>query len=346
MMKNSQVSRLQAKELPTPERGDGCPGGSSTRGTDLVSHQRDVALIWARRGIPVVPCSPKDKGALVPGFGKDKTSAELSKFSDLTQITDWWSGRFKRAHVGLLTRQLVVVDLDQAKAGTPPLDPARWPGALHGTDVLEQLVREADAEWPETYTVLTPSGGMHLYFTQPEGEPIGCATGEGTTAPHLGPLVDVRGIGGYVIAAGSYSAAQGRPYERVTPAALGPQPLPAWLLARLRPAVQPVAPRARAPRVMVKAGTRAERYASIALQGEVDGVASAPAGERNRRLYAAARRLGELSGTAPTVLAESVVQDELLGAALTAGLRGGEREALATIRSGWARGCETQVSAA
>jgi hypothetical protein len=53
-------------------------------------------------------------------------------------------------------------------------------------------------------------------------------------------------------------------------------------------------------------------------------------------LYAAARRLGELSPTAPAVLAENTVQDELLGAARAAGL--GEQEALHTIRSGWSTG--------
>ena len=346
MMKKPQVSDLQAKELPTPGSGGRCPADTGARGIDIASHQLGVAQVWARRGIPVVPCSSKDKGALVPGFGKDRSPAELARFSDLDQVTAWWSGRFKRAHVGLLTRRLVVIDLDLAKAGTPPLT-GPWAGCVHGTDVLEQLLREAGAKWPETYTVVTPSGGLHLYFTQPEGEPIGCATGEGTTAPHLGPLIDVRGVGGYVIAAGSYSATQGRPYERISPAALGPQPVPAWLLEKLRPAA-PAVPvqQPRPARILVKAGTRAERYAQSALRGEVDGVAQAPAGERNGRLFAAARRLGELSGTAPAVLAEGAVRDELLHAAQTAGLRGGDREALATIRSGWVRGCETQVSAA
>lgn len=346
MSENLQVNGLHAQELPTPARPGVDGSGEQTRALDVTSHQRDVALIWARRGIPVVPCSRTDKGALVPGFGKNATAEELAKFSDLDQITAWWSGRFKRAHVGLLTRSLVVVDLDQAKPDTEPLG-GRWSGCVHGTDVLEQLVREAGAEFPETYTVVTPSGGMHLYFTQPEGEPIGCATGEGTTAPHLGPLVDVRGVGGYVIAAGSYSAAQGRPYERISPAALGPQPVPAWLLQLLRPAVSSTrtstndkSPR-RAP---VSYSTRAERYAEAALTGAAADVLAAKAKEGNATLYARARRLGEISGSAPHVLTLAAVEDALLPAAQKRGHS--DAEALGTIRSGWNRGLETQVSAA
>ncbi|WSU86717.1 bifunctional DNA primase/polymerase (plasmid) [Streptomyces globisporus] len=214
----------------------------------MTDHQRAVALTWLVRGVAVVPCSRTDKGALVPGFGRDAPPEQLAKFSDPEQVRAWWSGRFKRAHVGLLTgrgtddRGLVVVDLDMPKVDAQPLE-GRWSGCHGGTDVLELLARGAGADWPDTYAVLTPSGGMHLYFAQPSAGPlIGCATGEGPTAPHIGPLVDVRGVGGYVIAAGSYPTAQGRVYERVSPPEMRPQPLPDWLLELLRPAAPPTTP--------------------------------------------------------------------------------------------------------
>jgi hypothetical protein len=70
--------------------------------------------------------------------------------------------------------------------------------------------------------------------------------------------------------------------------------------------------------------------------GSVTDVADAPEGERNRKLFAAARRLGELCESAPAVLSESTVSDALLDAATRAGVS--EREALRTIRSGWERG--------
>ncbi|WP_327707533.1 bifunctional DNA primase/polymerase (plasmid) [Streptomyces decoyicus] len=345
MAEEPQLTSPRATELPTPRSSDSVDALSTRPPADVTKHQLAVALTWVARGIPVVPCSRTDKGALVPGFGKDAPADDIVKtFSDRETVTAWWSGRFKRAHVGLLGGRgpgggLVVVDLDMLKMDTDA-PTGRWAGCQGGTDVLEILAREAGADWPETYTVLTPSGGMHLYFRQPEGAPIGCATGDGPTAPHLGPLIDVRGVGGYVIAAGSYSAAQGRAYERITPAALGPQPLPGWLLELLRPDAPP-APRPRPPaavRTLAPGSSRADRYADKALAGETAGVAGAAEGTRNGRLFAGARRLGELHHTAPSVLDESTVREQLLGAALAAGLRGGEREALRTIHSGWERG--------
>lgn len=340
---------LTTTKPPTPRAatvagradGDTTPRGGTTRNgaPGIAQHQLHVAMTWHHRGHPVIPCSRADKGPLIPGFGRDASPEQLAKFSNPEQIRAWWTGRFKRAHVGILTRRLVVVDLDMPKVDAAPPG-GRWAGCQSGMDVLELLMREASADWPETYTVLTPSGGHHLYFEQPDGEPIGCATGEGPTAPHLGPLADVRGGGGLVIAAGSYSAAQGTPYTRTSPPGLRPQPLPGWLLALLlRPDTPPATPRAAPPPVrLVSTATRADRYAAAALQGEVEDVASAREGERNRRLFAAARRLGELHATAPGVLLETVVTDQLLAATLAAGLRGGEREALRTIRSGWGHG--------
>lgn len=350
MNENAQISATAATELPTPRQRpqvhhlDGRPTATEA--------QRAVALTWVSRGIPVVPCGRTDKAAMAAGFGKNATAEQLARFGDPEWVGRAWSTKYARAHVGLLTgrvtpaapaelgRGLVVIDLDMPKAGAD-LPTGRWAGCAGGTDVLELLVREAGVEWPDTYTVLTPSGGMHLYYRQPEDGPlIGCATGAGgdlehPRPPHIGPMVDVRGIGGYVIAAGSHSAAQGRAYARESPPDLLPQPLPAWLLELLRPAVAP----APAPRPAVRilpTGSRAEGYAIAALNGEVEGVTTAPEGERNRRLFAAARRLAELAPTAPAVLDQAAVHDDLAAAARAAGI--GEQEALRTIRSGWTAG--------
>ncbi|MFD4377696.1 bifunctional DNA primase/polymerase [Streptomyces sp. NPDC058527] len=309
----------------------------------MTEQQRSVAMVWLGRGVPVIPCSRTDKGPMVPGFGRDATAEQLAPFSDPRQVWDWWSGRFKRAHVGILTgrggadvRGLLVVDLDVRKEGSDL--PPEYAYASSGVDVLERMATEAGEAWPDTYTVLTPSGGVHLYFRQPEDGPlIGCATGAGPTAPHLGPLIDVRGVGGLVIAAGSFSAAQGIPYRRTSAANVAPQPLPGWLLERLRPAAAPAAPAPRPAAVRaLSTASRADRYAAAALNGAADDVADAPEGERNRRLFAAARRLGELHDTSPAVLEESAVREQLLAAALRSGQS--EREALRTIRSGWERG--------
>lgn len=337
---NEQPSTPRSTAIrDTSSRAAAAPFGS------LTEAQRSVALTWVARGFSVVPCSREDKGALARGFGRDATPEEEARFGDPEWVRRAWSTKYARAHVGLLTgrggtdgRGLVVIDLDVRKAGVDL--PAGYEYAHSGADVLERMATEAGEPWPDTYTVLTPSGGVHLYFQQPaDGPLIGCATGAGPTAPHLGPLIDVRGIGGYVIAAGSYSAAQGIAYRRVSDPAVRPQPLPGWLLARLRPAAAPSAP-GRAPRPpavrALPTASREERAAVGALDHSVQRVEDAQEGERNRRLFAAARWLGELHDTAPTVLAESTVREQLLAAALRSGQ--GEREALRTIRSGWERG--------
>jgi Bifunctional DNA primase/polymerase, N-terminal len=322
-----------------PDNGGHGVHAPNSAPADISRHQLSVALTWVGRGVPVIPCSRTDKGPLVRGFGRDVDDDQvLATFANQETVTSWWSGRYKRAHVGILTGRgagggLLVVDLDVRKPGTELT--GRFADFQGGTDVLELLAAEAGADWPETYSVLTPSGGMHLYFRQPEGEPIGCATGDGEAGPHLGPLIDVRGVGGLVIAAGSYSAAQGRPYERVSAPDVRPQELPGWLLTLLRrPA--PERRRSTAPVPLQPGRDRAERYAAAALQGAADDVANAQDGERNRKLFSATRRLAELSGTAPAVLTEEFVREQLLDAARQAGV--GEGEALRTIRPGWDRG--------
>ena len=346
MVEKPQVNAPATGQPPTPRdspRVDTPSTAAARPSGNLTEQQQSVAMVWVARGFPVVPCSRTDKGALVPGFGRDASPEQLGKFSDPEQVRAWWSGRFKRAHVGLLTgrgsdgRGLVVVDCDMPKGEAQPLE-GRWSGCHGGTDVLELLAQEAGAYWPETYTVMTPSGGLHLYFQQPaDGPLIGCATGEGSTAPHIGPMVDVRGVGGYVIAAGSYSTAQGRIYERVSAPDMLPQPLPGWLLERLRPAVAPAAPpRPPSPVRVLPTASREERAAAGALEHSVHRVENASEGERNRQLFAAARWLGELHSTAPAVLDETTVREQLLAAALRSGQR--EREALRTIGSGWNRG--------
>jgi hypothetical protein len=151
-------------------------------------------------------------------------------------------------------------------------------------------------------------------------------------------LVDVRGIGGLVIAAGSYSTAQGRPYARVSSPGLLPQPLPGWLLKMLRAAgPAPPSPAPIRPVILAAGRSRDDKAAGGALNYCVRQLSTmAPESGRNKKLFSAARWLGEQSAGSPTVLTESAVRTELLGAALACGLK--ERAALNTIASGWKAG--------
>lgn len=79
------------------------------------------------------------------------------------------------------------------------------------------LALELDNEdLPATFTVKTPSGGRHYYFS-------GTAR---TTAGALGPGLDTRGAKGYALIPGSATVA---PYQILTDAPIAP--LPTWLAA-------------------------------------------------------------------------------------------------------------------
>lgn len=101
---------------------------------------------------------------------------------------------------------------------------------VDGSARFAAICTDHGAAWPDTLTVRTPSGGLHLYFTVEEGGPvIGSTTGRDPRAP-LGPGIDTRGPGrggrgGYLVGPGS--VVDGVPYTiaRDLPIA----PVPTWL---------------------------------------------------------------------------------------------------------------------
>ena len=102
----------------------------------------------------------------------------------------------------------------------------------------------------------TPSGGRHLYFE---------AGGYGirNSVCQVGPMIDVRGDGGFVVAAGSV-----RPdgtYELIDD--VDPAPLPPWLAGLAAKAkADPPAARTTAP-----AAGRSGAYVRAALEAEARG---------------------------------------------------------------------------
>lgn len=227
--------------------------------------------------------------------------------------------------------RLVVVDLDTPKPGDTP--PPEWAGARGGADVLALLCERAEEPCPAaTWTVATPSGGTHLYFTGPAAGPQlrntqGAAGG-------LGWLVDTRAAGGYVVAAGS--AIDGRPYTVTCDAP--PAPLPSWLAERMRPA--PLPPQ-RPVGVTLPAG-RAGGYLRAAVEAELSRVLDSPPRGRNTALYRAAIALGQL--VAGGALAEADVTAWLTAAAEQVGQRAGETAR--TIASGLTAGAARPRSVA
>ena len=198
---------------------------------------------------------------------------------------------------------------------------------MNGQDVFAWLIEQADAKWPVTRWSVTPTGGWHLWFTAPHGVRLR------NTKGHLGPMIDTRAAGGYIVAPPSVLDERAYPEDPVSAALVTggkpyewaderpPAPLPDWLVRGLQPA--PPAPRGRAP-------ARGAGDAPARLQGLLDHVRAGQPGDRNGRVYWAACRLAEMisAGEATSADAELIV-----GAALAAGLRGGESEARQTIQS-------------
>lgn len=133
---------------------------------------------------------------------------------DREEIAADWA-RWPDANVGLPTGALngfFVIDLDTADG--------------HGVDGLAGFEMMADAfGLPETVTAETPSGGRHLYFRCPDGEPIYNSQGA------VLPGVDVRGDGGMVLAPPSVKPGAAGSYRWIN--APGSYPIadcPDWLL--------------------------------------------------------------------------------------------------------------------
>lgn len=153
-----------------------------------------TALKLAERGIPSFPCTTRKRPTTTRGL--------LDATTDPATIRSWhWE------NIAIPTGRasgLTVVDVDGEE----------------GADSLAALER-VHGPLPPTTTVLTPRGGgsQHLYFRAPE-TPIRSSAGK------IGPGIDVRGDGGYVLVPPSIGT-NGRRYEwddEVPPAAM-----PAWL---------------------------------------------------------------------------------------------------------------------
>ncbi|WP_037601812.1 bifunctional DNA primase/polymerase [Streptacidiphilus rugosus] len=273
----------------------------------------NAALAAVQRGWPVFPLRPGTKkpalhgettcpntGPCARGHAKWEQRATL----DPATVRGWWRQQ-PGCNVGIATGPagLLVIDLDAPKSdGDMPC----------GMTTFKALCERAGQHLPTTRTVRTAGGGWHLYFTAPPGARLG------NTAGQLGPLIDTRGSGGYVVAPGS-----------VTPAGMyaahdlaDPAPLPAWMLALLTPA-----PRLAVTSLRTPPRGQGSGYAEAALTSEYNAVSGAGEGQRNARLTRAARALGRF--VADGRLTRGRVEEALKEAGRACGLT--ERECRATI---------------
>ncbi|NEW77584.1 bifunctional DNA primase/polymerase [Streptomyces rhizosphaericus] len=192
-------------------------------------------------------------------------------------------------------------------AGSP--DASRKDGT-NGLAALARLAREHAFAIPRTVTVLTPSGGRHLWLCGPPGLAVPNSAGR------LAPGIDIRGLGGYLVGPGSYASHGSYRLAPGSPA-WAPAPVPSALLRLLTP------PRPAPPRSYRPGPPFADPHPA-ALEGLVRFVRASREGQRNDRLFWAACRAYE-AGAGPE-LAPALIE-----AALDTGLP--PREARATVAS-------------
>lgn len=137
---------------------------------------RETALGLAARGFKVFPIRAGEKSPpLIPAWQDHATT-------DATTVAGWWT-KWPQANVGIHCDGLVVIDVDPKNGGN---------------ESLVELKKEIKLE--KTYAVRTPSGGTHIYYRS--GDILV------RNAVHaLGRGIDVRTTAGYVVGAGSRTAA-------------------------------------------------------------------------------------------------------------------------------------------
>jgi hypothetical protein len=175
----------------------------------------EAALQLAAVGYPVFPChTPRvtERGthcscarADCSSIGKHPRTLKgcLDATTDAEQVRAWWS-KWPDANVAIATsNELVVLDVDPDKGGTS-----------NGRDL------------PDTIRSVTGSGGEHWYL-QGDGERVP------NSVELVGPGLDIRGEGGYVLAPPSLHKS-GRRYEWDAGGGETLGAAPAWLLTAAR----------------------------------------------------------------------------------------------------------------
>lgn len=277
----------------------------------------DHALYFASRGTRVLPCHGIIDGACTCGNSGCSSPGKHPLLrrglheatTDPETIEAWWR-RWPHANLALRTgvvSDLVVLDID----------------VPDGVDSLRKLTL-GHHPLPETSMVRTGSGGLHLYFLHPGGQVPNRASSV------LGPGIDVRGDGGYVIAPPSRHV-NGSLYLWHKPG-IARRTLPTWLSSLL--VSPPELQRATVDHTNVRADRGVSAWAGTALEREIARITAAPEGRRNETLNRSAFVLGQIVGGGH--LDRDQVSDLLNAAGRSAGL--GEHEVQRTVESGLSAG--------
>lgn len=131
-------------------------------------------LAHVREGWSVFPIAPRGKEPLTRRGCKDASRS-------IGEVVGWWT-RWPEANIGLATGERYwVIDIDGEQGEQSWLDLSMH----HSSDT-----------WA-TRSVRTPGGGWHMIYRVPRGARLR------NSASRLAPGVDTRGVGGYIVGAGS-----------------------------------------------------------------------------------------------------------------------------------------------
>ena len=206
---------------------------------------------YARHGLRVFPCKPKEKVPATAHGCKDATT-------EPGQIAAWWDG-IHLFNIGIATGGgLVVLDVD-----------VNHYAGKYGDETLAELEAQ-HGPLPDTWTCLTGGGGVHYYFAW-DDPALTVGTG-------FAPGLDYRGAGGYVVAPPSRHESGGD-YEweaAHTPHNAPLAPLPDWLhTLMLKGRERPSEPRREASADKVTEGGRNDALFRLASSLRSKGLSEA-----------------------------------------------------------------------
>jgi hypothetical protein len=137
------------------------------------SANKEAALALASRGLRIFPCK-SDKTPRVAAWEQTATN------SPFAVAMKWEAAPDSLAALPVGPHGLVVIDAD------------RKAGGADGVAAFHELCAERGIDLSTAFIVQTPSGGLHFYWRT--DAPYGNSRGS------LPDGIDVRGLGGYVIA--------------------------------------------------------------------------------------------------------------------------------------------------
>jgi hypothetical protein len=269
---------------------------------------KDAACNYISLGWRVFPLAA---GAHVPMGGSNGHNGATR---DIKTVLGWWGpeGNMPHANVGIATGRLSgiwVLDVDN-----------HGDESQNGFTTLQALI-DANSALPDTTTAMSPRGGLHYYFKVPEDFDIVNKAGI------LGPGLDSRSSGGYIVAPPSiradrgnirYAWAPGKSPEEIEPA-----DTPEWMLAILREKCRKESAGEHDAAAIVDTLQRLEdpafkasmmNYAAKGLGFELENIREAAPGTGNDTLFRSAFKVGQLIGMG--LLDEISTHQELLEAAM------------------------------